>query len=381
MCSHNMILFWCQTSWSWLRVIGSAHDTLLRIRNVVIGVRVMQQHAFMFHPLLWIFHLLSQFSSCRQTVLIHHDFTLKPFCAHTFAPRNVIWGVVFTHPVGYSKPSSVVNDPSATNEFVRFWLSILFFDYVHIWTPAVIPASCSRAPSDIHSSFHETWSKHSYSFLWHQSKHPPVARSECSMCSIVHFLHLYHNCLCGTDNRHRLAIDDSLPFGFENCVRSSAEMFHETSSTFVRLVLMTNRQLIHGSAQGFFSEPIHKKCTEIWRGWKRRWERETNEECEKIVEEKSNTRRHDTWMVNRRVRHHYLKMWRVRAFWSLHTLVGCDKLMLWTILPQQITKNELQYFFTCWHGVLHNDNSKWMKKIHGTSEFNCEMLSNNFVKM
>ena len=146
-------------------------------------------------------------------------------------------------------------------------------------------------------------------------------------------------------------------------------MFHEISSTFVRLVLMAiRRQLIHGSAQGFFLWTNPQK--KMYWNMKRMKEKmgETNEECEKMMEEKSNTRMHDTWMVSR-VRHHYLDMrghtrkcdvWR-RSDHYTHSW-GATKFMLC------ITDKKKD-----WHGVLHNDNSKWMTKRHGTTEFNFEM--------
>ena len=67
---------------------------------------------WIFH--FWIFHFVSKFSTCCRAVSIHHHFPCSHF-VHTFAPRkHVIWGVVFTPPVGYSRPRSAVNDPSVT---------------------------------------------------------------------------------------------------------------------------------------------------------------------------------------------------------------------------------------------------------------------------
>ena len=65
------------------------------IIDVVIGVRVMLCHAIMFNPLLWISHFLSQFSSCCQTVSIHHHLSLWPFCAHfcTAKTRHLRCGI------------------------------------------------------------------------------------------------------------------------------------------------------------------------------------------------------------------------------------------------------------------------------------------------
>ena len=68
------------------------------------------------------FTLLVPISTCNlfpiPTVVRLYDLIVTFSCSHfvhTFAPRkHVISGVVFTLPVGYSRPPSAVNDPPAT---------------------------------------------------------------------------------------------------------------------------------------------------------------------------------------------------------------------------------------------------------------------------
>ena len=65
-----------------------------------------------------------QFNCCRCTNL----FNFWPACeflVEIHTAKTVLWGVVFTPPVGYSTPPSAVNDPTATN-YNKSWKS-------HVW--------------------------------------------------------------------------------------------------------------------------------------------------------------------------------------------------------------------------------------------------------
>ena len=61
-------------------------------------------------------------TSCPNAHLVVrlHQFIITYPCSHfvhTLAPRkHVIWGVVFTPTLGYSRPTSAVNDPSVTKQ-------------------------------------------------------------------------------------------------------------------------------------------------------------------------------------------------------------------------------------------------------------------------
>ena len=65
-------------------------------------------------------HFYEFSTSCPNSRLVVrlYQFVITFPCSHfvhTFAPRkHVISGVVFTHPIGYSRPPSAVNDPSVT---------------------------------------------------------------------------------------------------------------------------------------------------------------------------------------------------------------------------------------------------------------------------
>ena len=101
-----------------VRNVQCHHAIMDNCAHVVIGVRVMHcHHAFMAN---------SKFSTCGpnfilvpiQLVVRLYELIVTFPCSHflhTFAPRkHVIWGVVLTPPVGYSRPPSAVNDPSVT---------------------------------------------------------------------------------------------------------------------------------------------------------------------------------------------------------------------------------------------------------------------------
>ena len=347
----------------------------------------MQQHAIIFHPPSWIFHL-SQFSSRRQTVLIHHDCTLKPFCAHTFAPRNVIWGVVFTHLPFLSDLWFLVQTVSPGR-------SVLTLNFVFRLCPH-LDTSCH--PCIVFSSAF----RHSFVFSWNMvetfllvSLTSIQASSRCPFwvlpCTQSSIFSIFITTACvEPDNRHRLAIEDSLPFGFETTFAPQQKCSTKSRLRSWDWCWWTiRRQLIHGSAQGFF---LWTNPQKMYWNMKRMKEKmgETNEECEKMVEEKSNTRRHDTWMVNRRVRHHYLKMWRVRAFWSLHTPRGVRQIDVVNDLATTNQKNELQNFFhmLTWcfaQTTTRNEWKRYMELLNSTAKcyqitsWRCNMFRKNIM--
>ena len=84
--------------------------------HVVIGVGrvIVQRHHASITYQYWILTfspLLYLLSDC----MIWSSLLSCSHLLHTFAPRKrFIWGVVFTPPVGYSRPLSAVNDPSVT---------------------------------------------------------------------------------------------------------------------------------------------------------------------------------------------------------------------------------------------------------------------------
>ena len=78
----------------------------------LLSVPVFLFHLELFTELLY---TKCMASNLRCSAAEESEDTLNVFHSLTFAPRkHVIWGVVFTHPVGYSRPPSAVNDPSVT---------------------------------------------------------------------------------------------------------------------------------------------------------------------------------------------------------------------------------------------------------------------------
>ena len=86
-------------------VIGVRVMLCHQAMDVVIGVRVMLCHQAIDNSGFPTFILLS---SCINSSSL---FPAAILCT-LLHRENVIRGVVFTHPVGYSRPPSAVNDPS-----------------------------------------------------------------------------------------------------------------------------------------------------------------------------------------------------------------------------------------------------------------------------
>ena len=63
-----------------------------------------------------------QFNCCSCTNLFNF-WPVREILVKIYTAKMVLWGVVFTTPVGYSRPTSAVNDPTATK---KTWKS-------HVW--------------------------------------------------------------------------------------------------------------------------------------------------------------------------------------------------------------------------------------------------------